>query len=111
MKHKILVAVTVLCCIVLLVGCGTSGKTLREVVREDPEALSGIREEDVVCKDYTVKYNGGMYDDINATRYAKGMIEDPNRFCDYHYVIVDNSSGWIYMFESYHEMVSWAENS
>ena len=111
MKKRMWVAVVLICVLAILVGCGTRGKTLREVVTADHNALAAARDGKIVCKDYTVEYQGGMEDSINATRYASGMVEVTDRFVDFHWVIVDNSSGWKYIFESYNDMVPWAMNS
>lgn len=103
--------------IMTLVGCGTRSMTLREALREDPNALEILRTErdkrvEFVYKDYTVySTRGGMVDAINATRYASGLVETYDRFVSYEYVVKDNNSGWLYIFESLRDISTWVETN
>lgn len=116
---RILSIVLILVFMINLCACGgTRSKTLEEVLNEDPNTLNVIRRFDVtdkdksklICKDFTV-YNtgGGLSDDIDATHYAEGLIENDDRFCDYEYIVEDNKTGWKYMFEDYDDIYTWVE--
>jgi len=103
--------------LVLLLGLllsGCASQTLDELLARDPHALSSLssRNAEIVCKDYTI-YNtgGGIEDATNATRYARGLIENPDRFLNYRYIVKDNSTGWLYIFESLDDIPIWAKNN
>lgn len=100
--------------ITVLVGCGTRSMTLQEALIDNPSALDILRtqRDELVYKDYTVySTGGGMLDNINATRYATGLVETHERFVTYEYVVEDNDSGWLYIFESLRDIPKWVETS
>lgn len=96
----------------LLTAC--SSQTLDELLAKDPNALSALSsgKTEIVCKDYTI-YNtgGGIEDAINATRYDRGLIENSDRFLNYRYIVKDNATGWLYIFESLDDIPIWAKNN
>lgn len=113
MKRLISLLLAIALCLSLC-ACGTKGKPLAEVAREDPSSLSVIvgSREKVICKDYTVYSTGGGIDDsIDATRYARGLSETTDRFVSFEYIVEDNKTGWKYIFESFNDLLIWAENS
>ncbi len=88
------------------------GFTLREALEENPRAISILsREQTEICfEDYTVySTGGGIIDSINATRYSTGLIETTDRFVSYEYVVVDNQSGWLYIFENLNDISTWVD--
>lgn len=110
MVKRIIAACLTIAVVLSMCACSNKHKTLAEVLSEDPGALSVVRRDqsEVVCKDYTV-YNtgGGIVDNINATRYSIGLVETQDRFVDYQYVVEDNKTGWLYIFESIDDIYSW----
>ena len=97
---KKVISLVLLLCIVL---CGCAKQTLDDLLENDPDALLSLSDSNktISCKDYTI-YNsgGGIEDSVNATRYSKGLIENPDRFLPYRYIVKDNATGWLYIFES-----------
>lgn len=113
MKRRLVLLFTMLLCLSLLLGgCGTKSKTLAKLLTEDAQALNCIKQgETVVCKDYTVySLAGGIDDSIDATRYARGMVETGDRFVSFDYVAKNNTTGYKYIFQSYNDLVSWAKS-
>lgn len=112
MKRRLALLLTALLCLSLLLGgCGTKSKTLTTLITEDTQALNCIKNgETVVCKDYTVySLDGGIDDSINATRYARGMVETWDRMASFDYVAENNTTGYKFIFQSFDDLVSWAK--
>lgn len=112
MRKKLAVLLTALLCIsLILCGCGTKFKTLGALLSEDSHALDCVKKgETVTCKDYTVySLKGGIDDSLDATRYARGMVETSDRFAEFDYVAENNSSGYKYIFQSFDDLVRWAK--
>lgn len=112
--RSMLICLIIAVLITTLVGCGTRSMTLHEALRENPNALNILRKQrdELVYRDYTVySTGGGILDNINATRYATGLVEIHDRFVTYEYVVEDNNSGWLYIFESLSDISEWVETN
>lgn len=109
-KKMLCCTIFLLCVAVILTGCGTRGKTLKEVLSNDVSVLEGLKETGatIECKDYTLYSIGGIDDSLNATRYSAGLIETTDRFVAYRYVVKDNETGWKYIFQSLNDIPIWA---
>lgn len=106
--------ITVMVLIFCLLLCSCSSKSLNQLLEEDPQALASLArgKVEIVCKDYTV-YNtgGGIVDAINATRYGRGLVEKHDRFLNYRFIVKDNDTGWLYIFESLDDIPIWAKRN
>lgn len=111
-RRSVLLFTSLLCLSLLLGGCGATSKTLAKLLAEDGQALSCIKTgETVVCEDYTVySLEGGIDDSIDATRYARGMVETEDRFVSFDYVAKNNTTGYKYIFQSFDDLVSWSKS-
>lgn len=113
MKRRSVLLFTMLLCLSLLLGgCGTKSKALAKLLAEDTQALNCIKKgESVVCKDYTVySLHGGIDDSMDATRYARGMVETQDRMVSFDYVAKNNTTGYKYIFQSFDDLVRWAKS-
>lgn len=112
MKKVMATVLLTLMFLVLLSACNST-KTLQALLAEDSNALNSVRDHNakIVCSDYTV-YNtgGGIEDEISATRYASGLREVNDRFVNYRYIVKDNQTGWLYIFENIRDIPTWLKH-
>lgn len=115
MKRVIVASIIIVVCIIrFLAAYGTQGKSLDRLLSEDPYVLEKIKTscETITCEDYTVYHlDGGIEDTPKATRYAKGLIDTTDRFVNYQYIVKDNQSGWLYIFECVEDIPLWVKHN